>query len=281
MDLRQTTEYAGYLRKLGWTVEKKNSTFYFIKKIPLIGSVIKVQRFSEVDFHFLSKLEKKYRAFQTILEPDCGYQSSKIISQGFRQSKSTYLPTKTVLLDLKKPYKALLSEMHHKTRYNIRKSQKLGLKAFNSQDIELFSDFWQKSALRQRGMFISQKKEILALYNAFKSKLDIVFVTASNAKHATSNNVLAGILCIYSRGSAHYMYAAASSLGKKMFAPTLAVWKSIKLAKKKGGGFYDFEGIYDERFPMPSWKGFSRFKMSFGGSVVEYPGSFEKLRIPI
>ena len=43
-DIRQTAKYAKYLKKIGWQVERINEINYFIKKFPLIGSVIKVQR---------------------------------------------------------------------------------------------------------------------------------------------------------------------------------------------------------------------------------------------
>ena len=77
------------------------------------------------------------------------------------------------------------------------------------------------------------------------------------------------------------MYAAASDAGKKLFAPTLCAWEAIKLSKKHGSKIFDFEGIYDERFPLKSWHGFTRFKKSFGGREIEYPGAFVKYRIPI
>ena len=44
IDLRQTKNYARYMELLGWDVEKILSVYIYIKKIPLFGSVIKVQR---------------------------------------------------------------------------------------------------------------------------------------------------------------------------------------------------------------------------------------------
>jgi lipid II:glycine glycyltransferase (peptidoglycan interpeptide bridge formation enzyme) len=72
------------------------------------------------------------------------------------------------------------------------------------------------------------------------------------------------------------MYAASSLEGKKYFAPTLVAWNAIMSSKKEGKKIFDFEGIYDERFPLNSWKGFSRFKNGFGGNVVSYPGCLSK-----
>ena len=50
-----------------------------------------------------------------------------------------------------------------------------------------------------------------------------------------------------------------------------------KERKKEGKKVFDFEGIYDERFPLISWKGFTRFKKGFGGIEVEYPGTLREI----
>ena len=44
VDIRQTIQYANYLSKIGWEVERASEINYFIKKLPLVGSIIKVQR---------------------------------------------------------------------------------------------------------------------------------------------------------------------------------------------------------------------------------------------
>jgi peptidoglycan pentaglycine glycine transferase (the first glycine) len=62
--------------------------------------------------------------------------------------------------------------------------------------------------------------------------------------------------------------------------PYFIVWEAMKEAKKRGCKIWDFEGIYDARWPNKSWLGFSHFKKSFGGEEIEFPGSFEKWRWP-
>ena len=318
MDLRQTPQYSEYLKSLNWIVEEIDGVYYFIKKIWLFGSVIKAQRPKKFDSTTIEQLAKKYRVFQVILEPTLstvfnskmGFHINKknlalgscvgtknrsssgvwamsnvhklIIQHGYKLAKSSYLPTKTTVIDLKKSLTKMLQKMHHKTRYNIKKSCNLQLTTYNSKDILSFADFWQSCALKQRGMYLSQKKEIIALYKAFEKNCSIIFVfppTTYNLKPTTFP--LASVFSVYSKDTAFYMYAAATPEGKKRFAPTLAAWESIKLAKKRHLKYHDFEGVFDERFPLPSWKGFSRFKLSFGGKVVEYPGSYVKFRLPV
>ncbi len=278
-DLRQTLEYARFMSSLGWMVERKSGVNYFIRKFPLIGSFIKIQRPNSLVFPYIERLTHKYKAFQVVVEPKSSYYPFifRLKSKGFRQSSNPFLPSKTLIIDLTKSERQLLSEMHYKTRYNIKKSlQNSRLKIQISDNIQQFAKFWQSCALRQRGMFLQQKHEIIKLHEAFGKKAHIILCL-----ERYSQELLSGILLLQAKSTAYYMYAAASKFGKKLFAPTLNTWEAIRLAKRLGCKFFDFEGIYDERFPLNSWKGFTRFKKSFGGKEIEYPGAFVKYYNPL
>jgi lipid II:glycine glycyltransferase (peptidoglycan interpeptide bridge formation enzyme) len=275
-DLRQTPQYAEYIKLLGWNVEKVEGSYVFIRKIPILGSVVKLQRpeqLSKRTIIRIDKIGKKARAFQVSIEPSKEDDCLLLTNSGYKLSKSPSLCSKTVQIDLRKSEKVLLSEMHHKTRYNIKKAKSKKIKLRVSNDIDKFADFWQKCAFNQRGMFLSMKNEIKLINASFGNNAHVLTVTESKS-------ILAAILLILTKNAAYYMYAASTKEGKRMYAPTLVAWESIKLAKKVGRKMYDFEGIFDTRFPLPNWKGFSRFKKSFGGNEIEYPGNFVKYRIP-
>jgi len=285
IDLRQTPEYANYMSSIGWIVSsigrsasgRERKTYAYIRKFPIIGSFIKIQRpeiLREKEIKLIERLSKKYRVFQIVIEPKYTKHCTLIAEYGFRQSRNPFVPSKTIHIDLTKPENQLLKEMHHKTRYNIKVAQRNGINVKPSENIKGFSEFWQDCAIRQRNMFLSQKKEITALYKAFgkNAKLLLGF---------KGKKLVSGILMIKTKNIAYYMYAASSDKGKKLFAPTLNAWEAIKLSKKLGCKIFDFEGIYDERFPLKSWKGFTRFKKSFGGKEVEHPGAFTKFRFPL
>lgn len=274
VDLRQTPNYARFMKSIGWIVERKDGVNYFIKKFPLVGSFIKIQRPEKIDYQYIDVLAVKYHTFQIVIEPLDKYQALSVKKKRYKQNKIPFIPSKTISIDLTKSDKQLLKEMHYKTRYNIKVAKKRGVKIKLSKNIEKFSKFWQRCALKQRGMFLSQKNEIAQLYKAFSKSSDIIL-----AIH--SNELVAGMLLLHADKTSYYMYAASSNIGKKLFAPTLAVWEAIKVAKYRGSKIFDFEGIYDKRFPLKSWKGFTRFKKSFGGREVEHPGAFTKYRLPI
>jgi lipid II:glycine glycyltransferase (peptidoglycan interpeptide bridge formation enzyme) len=271
-DLRQTGEYAEYIKKIGWEVDKFQDTYIFLKKF-LFWNFVKVQRPRLFKVNSLIRyIERKYRFSTIYIEPSDYKQYQELLDVGFRKYNSPFLPSKTIQIDLEKTENKLIKEMHYKTRYNIKKVTGDKLQVTCSKDIEKFADFWQKCA-RQRGMFLSQKEEIKAICRAFDREAAI-HVATDNSK-----NWLASILRISTNDISYYMYAAATSTGKKLFAPTVITWEAIRSAKKEGKKIFDFEGIYDERFPLRSWKGFSRFKRGFGGKEVECPGCVSKIII--
>jgi hypothetical protein len=116
MDLRQSENYAKYMRSLGWVVERINNTNVFVKKI-LFFSIIKIQRPNKLDFEKLNILKRKYRAILTNIEPGSGWH---------------LLPTKTIIIDLEN------ISLSKDTRYEIRRAEKNGLKVKESNDIEKF-----------------------------------------------------------------------------------------------------------------------------------------------
>jgi lipid II:glycine glycyltransferase (peptidoglycan interpeptide bridge formation enzyme) len=273
IDLRQTKKYAEYMQATGWGVEKNADFFTYYKKVPVLGYFIKIQRPGEVSKKQIDSIIKKYKPFQMVIEPKNKQQVPLLKKNGFKQSISYFVPSKTVQIDLTKAEKYLLDRMHYKTRYNIRKTEKSELKVKTGNNIRKFADFWQECARQQRGMYLSQKEEIIQIHKAFGKDAEILTVYKKE-------ELLSEILLICTKDIAYYMYATSSAEGKKTFAPTLNVWEAVKLAKKLKCKVFDFEGIYDERFPIKSWLGFTRFKKSFGGEVVEYPGTFQKFLLP-
>ncbi|OGG05866.1 hypothetical protein A2872_02600 [Candidatus Gottesmanbacteria bacterium RIFCSPHIGHO2_01_FULL_42_12] len=237
-DVRQSDLYAKYMQSLGWIVEKIDDTNVFIKKI-LFFSVIKIQRPNILSLSKLKLLKNKYRAIKVNIEP----------GQGWR-----LLPTKTIIIDL------LNLNIPKDTRYEIRKSQNTKLLIKVTDDIDGFYKMLQET-MRIGHWEIPIKREVTNLYKAFKPYNSAILMT----QHS-------GCLMIWDKDTAHYMYAANTTSGLKLGAAYLTLWDAIKFCQKKGLKYLDLEGIYDERFPSENknWQGFTKFKMGWGGEVVEY-----------
>ena len=64
IDIRQTPEYASCLQKIGWIVERKEEINYFVRKIPVLKGVLKIQRPEKIDLKTIDKIGRKYGVFQ-------------------------------------------------------------------------------------------------------------------------------------------------------------------------------------------------------------------------
>ncbi|HUS52151.1 MAG TPA: peptidoglycan bridge formation glycyltransferase FemA/FemB family protein [Candidatus Bathyarchaeia archaeon] len=268
-DLRQSKEYARYMSLLGWQVEKAAKSNVFIRKIPFLPfSVIKIQRPTPpIPLAKIDQLAQKYRALAVYLEPNTTNQSSSLTESGYRLSKTPFLSTKTLRLDLNQSEEKILSQMKKETRYCLRKAEKSSLPIFEVTKFADLHQAWKKSVGWQR--HLPSLNTLCALKKAFNSKA--IFLTA---------NFLAGTTILIGGKTAYYFYAFTSKKGRESLAQYLLIWQAIKLAKKRGCRAFDFEGIYDSRFPQKGWQGFSHFKKSFGGKEVKYPGCFVKYRLP-
>ncbi len=120
LDLRQTPQYTKYMEYIGWIVERIDGVNYFIKKFPLIGSVMKIQRPEKIDFNQINKIAKQYHSFQIVIEPLNINHQSLTIKNGYKQSKSPFVPAITIHIDLTKLEKELLREMHYKTPVRVK-----------------------------------------------------------------------------------------------------------------------------------------------------------------
>jgi len=262
VDIRQTKEYARYLGKIGWKVERAAQINYFIKKIPLVGSIIKIQRPEEIQIDKIKKLAKKYRALQIIVEPAKELDAKLLKSLGFKLSRSPYLPTKTLLLDLTRGKKEILKAMKKDARYGIKKTETLKTKEIIN--LEKFREGWKKSVGLKR--YVPSLAHLSALKNSFKDK----------SLFLTTHDLSAGAIFLVGDGLAYYWQAFTNKEGRKELAQYKIVWEGILWAKTKIAKVFDFEGILDERFPNKSWKGFTHFKKSFGGNEVSYSGTYVK-----
>jgi len=259
LDIRQVAAYGAYMKRIGWRVEKTPGFQIFIRHLPLLGNFIKIQRPpSHISSSKIKDLAKEYQAFAVQI---------------------SYDPGKTLQLDLAPSIDHILKQMKKDARYGVRKAEKNKIVVKQSADIESFIKIWHENALR-RGFFIPFGREIKSIYEAFGQKAYLLLSFCSNDLNH-QNRPLAGALILIHNKTASYFHAASTQEGRKLSAPYLVVFEAIKLAKKKGCQIFDFEGIYDERSPQKSWKGFTHFKKSFGGKEVEYPRSSITFSNPI
>ncbi len=291
MDIRQTTNYAKYLSSSGWKVERIGEINYFIRKFPLIGSVLKVQRPKTIDLSCIHVLLHRYRVFQVIVEPRDKKQADILAKSGFKLSKSPYLPTKTLQIDLTQGKEAILKNFKKDARYAIRKAESperpkgveggggTFIKEYSTpKDIKIFREAWKNSVNFKR--FVPGETQLNNLRKSFPLQKSLFL-----ASHNISGRIIGGVIFTVSSHErsnyiTYYWQAFTNNEGRTSLSQYSLLYQGILWAKKIGCKIFDFEGIYDPRFPDKSWLGFTHFKRSFGGYEVEYPGCYIKFRLP-
>ena len=296
-DVRQSTNYSKYLKSQGWTVERIKNTNYFIKKIPLLGSVLKIQRPINLDLKTIKRLEKKYKIFQTIIEPDLRSNiwsiflkdnpssvrsiikddvHKLIIEHGFKLSNSPYLPSKTLYLNLASSEKEIYNNFTKDCKYSIRKGEGLKINKYSTpKELKKIHKAWRNSVNFSR--FVPSLTSLINLKKSFPNNHSI-FLTS----HNKIGNIIGG--AIFTRSShdiAYYWYGFTNKEGRTSLSQYSLLYSGILWGKLNNCKIFDFEGIYDSRFPDKSWLGFTHFKKSFGGKEVLYPGCYTKLRFPL
>lgn len=271
MDLRQTPTYAAYMQQSGWkvetlkTVDGKNAYAYF-RPFPLLPiSVCKIQRFTALpDFDDLNRLCKKHHCIYTILEPDLVCPNwQDVTNHGFRLSHSPFLPTASIRIDLTKSQDRLWQDLSTNAKRILTKQTQIKTKQ------STISDFYE-----------AWKKDAKIWPPSFKSFQTMVEVFGDKAQLWTSvqdDTILSGILLLKTDQGAVYYQTWTSGTGRQTNAHFYLVWELVKNLKREGAKYLDFDGVYDSRFPLPTWKGFTQFKYKFSSNLVEYPGCFSRL----
>lgn len=226
-------------------------------------------------FEEIEKLAKKEGAIFLRLEP----RSQLSITNYELRIKKTiaWQPEKTLILDLTRSEDEILKSFHQKTRYNIRLSQRKGVKVrfVEAGDEKAFRDWWKVMEetrgrdgfrLHPRGHY-ERMLGVASENRQVTSKKSDLFFRLLVAEY--EGKIIAGNVLGFFGDMATYVHGASSSKHRNVMAPYLLQWVAIQEAKKNGFSSYDMHGI-EERYP-----GVARFKKGFAGEEVEYPGTLD------
>jgi len=269
-DFRQVADWGEYLKTRGWKTDyvkskdgKKQLQVLVFKLWGWPLSMIKLQR-NEIDpdFDDLKRLRRKYHALQTVIEPLKILNEENYIRAGFKKSKSPFLATKTVVVDVTAEEKELWNRLSENAKRLIKKNAEM---VVEDTDEKTFRREWKKYSK----VWILSEKELGNLMRSFGKRAHLCVIRNGEGFHS-------GILILETRDVTNYFMTWTSDLGRKSGAHFRLVWEEILRAKRTGKKYFDFEGIYDPEFPIKNWKGFTEFKKKFGGAIVTHPGSFTK-----
>lgn len=172
-------------------------------------------------------------------------------------------PDRTWVLDLEQDEDEILKNMRKSTRYEVRRTEKSGIKLSHGStknDLEKFWELHEQTAARQKFVPFSLKSTKLEM-EIFKENCQIF--TATHDK----KNIASSVILFDSH--AGYYHQGASVLSKIPGAHA-TLWAAIKEAKARGCKEFNFWGVSPSDKPEHPWAGLSRFKRGFGGEERKY-----------
>ncbi len=187
-------------------------------------------------------------------------------------------PRATVVIDLTQSTAELLSQMHEKTRYNVRLSEKKEL-TWRLRGAEGAGGFWQllKTTAERDGFsphLEHHYRKLLELYGSVHLSADVELAVRLS-EVSLGSEVLSSNLMLFSRGVVTYLHGASSSSRRELMPTYLNHWRIMQEAKALGFTRYDLWGVAPHDNSKPSWAGISRFKLGFGGNYLGYAGAFD------
>ncbi len=211
----------------------------------------------------------------TRVEPE--HDTARI--SGTLRATTAQQPRQTVLIDL---YKDPEVGFHQKHRYNAKLAQKRGVTVswHGVEAMPRLLHLLQRTSERQAFRlhpphYYQTLVEVLAPLGA-----------ASIGIASRGGEDLAVLLLIHHHGTTTYLHGGSSGEGKRDMAPHLLQREAMRRAKEAGHHTYDLWGTHAIQ-RNGEWvaandaaAGVTRFKLGFGGTVVEYPGTFDIVHRP-
>lgn len=183
-------------------------------------------------------------------------------------------PAHTWVLDLAgQTREELLAGMSGtRTRY-WKKAERSGVKIRRTKDPEevgilsrLLGDLGEKNGFKPQS------------YEHLKNQLKAGFATLYVAEVTEDGKQvpIATLLVHEHDGVRSYAHTASDDKYRKLTAGTVLTVQAILDAKDEGTSEFDFWGVSTSEDPKHPWYHFSQYKKSFGGSQVDYAGTWDK-----
>ncbi len=185
---------------------------------------------------------------------------------GLKQAPMHLAAENTVILDLTRSLEELLADMRRQTRYEVRRSAKMGItvsKGRAEKDFREFHEVQVETAKRQD--FVPPSfKVLLAEKEAFLDDIWIYKAETENKKPVAYGLIIRG------GKEGDYYEAASSELNRKLPGAYALLWQAIQDLKAEGYERFNLWGIAPAGQPHHRYAGVTTFKTGFGGEIVEF-----------
>ncbi|GAA1354402.1 lipid II:glycine glycyltransferase FemX [Falsarthrobacter nasiphocae] len=218
------------------------------------------------------------------------HPASVLSSLGLVRAPHDVQPKDTLIIDLSRDEKTILGDMRSSNRNVARNIHKKGVTVRVSedpQDVRHLNRLLARTAAR--GEFTSHTPAYLesaasTLMSRGAASLYLAELSSGSGSASGSGSgdddggqpeVIAAALVYDTPTTRVYAHAAADDAHRKLSPGVALVVALIRDAKARGQEAVDLWGIAPTDDPEHAWAGFTKFKRSFGGAEVHYPGSWD------
>lgn len=204
----------------------------------------------------------------------------------FRTTPLDLAPTATLTINLEQDLTDIMAKMKHKTRYNIRLSERKGIvvREGGESDLAVFYRLHMATSQRQ-GFFVPSFEYFAEMWQILSPHENIKIFMADY-----QGEILSAILIHCFSDTVKLKRIGWANQHGELHPNEALHWGVIKWAKTTGYKTLDFDGlqldiagaiINGTVLPDHASQSMSRFKLGFGGQVVMYPPSFDYIYNPI
>ncbi|MBU3957328.1 peptidoglycan bridge formation glycyltransferase FemA/FemB family protein [Patescibacteria group bacterium] len=225
----------------------------------------------------LVKLGQEERAILVKLEPNIVADEKTSKPEAWKdlglQPGQPLFTKHTFHIDLTKNDDELLAAMKPKTRYNLRLSQRHGVKVAEDNSQEAFETYLKLM------METTKRQSFYAHTPDYHRKMWQILQPAGIAHLLVAkykNKPLVTWVLFTLNKVLYYPYGASTREHQEVMPSYAMMWEAIQFGKKQGCKLFDLWGTPGpDPSPKDPWFGFHRFKVGFGAQLVEFVGTYD------
>lgn len=243
---------------------------------------------NEEQLQVLTQLGEKNSALFIKMEPNIAHPAGTDsaydqIKQFLKENKAVagrpLFTRYTFKIDLTQTENELFANLSQKTRYNVRLAIKKGVTIEENTTEAGMNQYLTilKETTKRQGFYAHSANYFHTMWQTLGSSGMLKIFEARY-----QNECLASWILFSLNGTFYYPYGASSSKNREVMASNLMMWEMIKYGKSLGCKEFDLWGALgpDAKDNHP-WVGFHRFKAGYGGTLMEYLGSFDLVLQPM
>lgn len=254
----------------------RNKFYFYSPRGPLVSAKVKTQDLRI----FLKKIESlawQEGAVFYRIEP-YGLSQADLYKFGFRKTSyfsplsRQHSPENTLILDIMPEESKILAGMKPKWRYNINLASRKGVtvrEGKTQKDIAIFWALTKEVEGRSDYRGMPEDYYLALCRNLIPKKALKLFIAEFEGEP------LGAILVAFRGTVATYLHGATSNNRRELMPMYQLQWQAIQEAKRQGCLLYDFWGIAPDGDPQHPWAGITRFKKGFGGTIINFNGTFD------